>query len=96
VRRPPRGVQKERYGADDWFDVWYRDLALSAELMTQGKAAATEPEWKCFDRALKAEMAVPKARRTLDLLAVLSAPISRSAAAAKTNPAVAGHCFAIF
>jgi len=23
VRRLPRGVQKERYAADDWFDVWY-------------------------------------------------------------------------
>jgi uncharacterized protein YeaO (DUF488 family) len=96
VRHPPRGVQKERYAADDWFDVWYPDLALSAELMTQGKAAATQSEWKRFDRAFKAEMAVPTARRTLDLLAAFSAPISRSAAAAKTSPAAAGQCFAIF
>jgi len=33
VRRPPRGVRKERYAPDDWFDVWFADLAPSAELM---------------------------------------------------------------
>ena len=72
VRRPPRGVRKERYAADDWFDVWYPDLAPSAELMAQGKAAVTEAEWKCFVRGFKAEMSVPAASRALDLLAALS------------------------
>jgi uncharacterized protein YeaO (DUF488 family) len=72
VRRPPRGVQKARYAADDWFDVWYPDLAPSAELMSRGKAAVTESEWKSFVRAFKAEMTKPTARRTLDLFAALS------------------------
>ena len=72
MRRPPRGVRKERYARDDWFDVWYPDLAPSAKLMTQGKTAATEAEWKGFVRAFKAEMNVPAAQRTLDLLAALS------------------------
>ena len=72
VRRPPRGVRKERYAPDDWFDVWFPDLAPSAELMAQGQAAVTETEWKRFVRAFKAEMNVPTARRTLDLLAALS------------------------
>jgi uncharacterized protein YeaO (DUF488 family) len=72
VRRPPRGVPKERYARDDWFDVWYPDLAPSADLMAQGKAAVTETEWKGFVRAFKAEMKVPAARRALDLLAALS------------------------
>lgn len=72
VRRPPRGVRKSRYAADDWFDVWYPDLAPSAELMVRGQAAATETEWKRFVRAFRAEMNVPTARRTLDLLAGLS------------------------
>jgi len=31
VPRPPRGVRKERHAADDWFDVWYPDLAPSSE-----------------------------------------------------------------
>jgi uncharacterized protein YeaO (DUF488 family) len=71
VRRPPRGVRKERYGRDNWFDVWYPDLAPSAGLMARGKAI-TETEWKGFVRAFKAEMNEPTARRTLDLLAALS------------------------
>jgi uncharacterized protein YeaO (DUF488 family) len=72
VRRPPRGVRKERYASDDWFDVWYPDLAPSAKLMKQGKAAMTDGQWKGFVRAFKAEMAAPTASRTLDLLAALS------------------------
>jgi uncharacterized protein YeaO (DUF488 family) len=72
VRRPPRGVRKEFYARDDWFDVWYPDLAPSAKLMARGQAAVTETEWKGFVRAFKAEMNVPAARRTLDLLAALS------------------------
>jgi uncharacterized protein YeaO (DUF488 family) len=72
VRRPPRGVRKERYARDDWFDVWYPDLAPSAALMAQGKAAVTDAEWTGFVRAFKAEMDVPAASRTLDLLAALS------------------------
>jgi len=54
--------------------------------MTQVKAAATQSEWKRFDRAFKAEMVVPTARRTLDLLVVLSAPISRSLLVRKRAP----------
>ena len=72
VRRPPRGVRKERYARDDWFDVWYPNLAPSAELTAQGQAAVTETEWKRFVRAFKAEMNGPTARRMLDLLAALS------------------------
>jgi uncharacterized protein YeaO (DUF488 family) len=72
VRRPPRGVRKERYAADDWFDVWFPDLAPSAALMARGKAALTETEWKGFVRAFKAEMNAPAAQHMLDLLAALS------------------------
>jgi uncharacterized protein YeaO (DUF488 family) len=72
VRRPPRGVRKERYAADDWFDVWYPDLAPSSELMSRGKAALTAEEWSAFVRSFRAEMNEPTPRRTLDLLAALS------------------------
>ena len=72
VRHPPRGVRKERYASDDWFDVWYPDLAPSAKLMKRGKAAVTDAPWKGFVRAFKTEMAAPAASRTLDLLAALS------------------------
>lgn len=72
VRRPPRGVRKERYAADDWFDVWYPDLAPSADLMARGKTAETEEEWAAFARAFRAEMEEATPRRTLELLAALS------------------------
>ena len=72
VRRLPRGVRKERYAADDWFDVWYPDLSPSAELVSRARAAATEAEWAAFVRSFRAEMNEPTPRRTLDLLAALS------------------------
>lgn len=72
VRRPPRGVRKERYAIEDWFDLWYPDLSPSAELMARGKAAVTDEEWNHFVRAFKSEMAEAGPRRVLDLLAMLS------------------------
>jgi hypothetical protein len=33
VRRPPRGVPKARFAADDWYDVWFPNLSPSPELM---------------------------------------------------------------
>jgi len=72
VRRPPRGVPKSRFAADDWYDVWYPDLSPSAALVTEALAAVTEKEWSGFVRAFRAEMNQPAPRRTLDLLAALS------------------------
>ncbi|MBK0393492.1 DUF488 domain-containing protein [Ramlibacter algicola] len=72
VRRPPRGVPKERFARDDWYDVWYPNLAPSAETMQLGLAAEDDRQWAAFTRKYKAEMAQPDASRTLDLLAALS------------------------
>jgi len=72
VRHPPRGVRKERYAADDWFDVWYPDLAPSRGLVSRAKTAGSAREWAAFARAFKAEMNRPAPRRALDLLAALS------------------------
>ena len=72
VRRPPRGVRKERYAADDWFDVWFPDLAPSSALMAQGKASSDVDEWARFAKAYRAEMSQPTPSRTLDLLAAFS------------------------
>lgn len=72
VRRPPRGVPKERYAADDWFDVWYPELSPSPELVSRALAAETHADWKAFARAFRKEMNEPAPRRTLDLLAALS------------------------
>jgi uncharacterized protein YeaO (DUF488 family) len=72
VRRPPRGVPKERFARDDWYDVWYPNLAPSADTMQLGLAAEDDRQWAAFTRKYKAEMAQPDASRTLDLLAALS------------------------
>jgi uncharacterized protein YeaO (DUF488 family) len=72
VRRPPRGVKKERYAAEDWYDVWYPDLSPSQTLVTKALKAETDAQWNAFVRAFRAEMAKPQPARTLDLLAALS------------------------
>jgi uncharacterized protein YeaO (DUF488 family) len=72
VRRPPRGVRKERYAAENWFDVWYPDLAPSVELLSQGQAARSQKDWGRFVRAFRREMKQSVPSRALDLLAALS------------------------
>jgi uncharacterized protein YeaO (DUF488 family) len=72
VRRPPRGVPASRFASEDWYDVWYPNLAPSAAAVKLAKGAETEADWKAFARRYRAEMAKPDARRTLDLLAALS------------------------
>ncbi|MEX2632013.1 MAG: DUF488 family protein [Tistlia sp.] len=73
VRRPPRGVPKARTAADDWYDVWYPELSPSPDLVKKALAASGDREWQAFVRAFRKEMAEPAPRRTLDLLAALSA-----------------------
>jgi uncharacterized protein YeaO (DUF488 family) len=72
VRRPPRGVKKERLAADDWYDVWLPQLAPSAELVKQAQAATTPKQWAAFARKYRAEMADADNARLIALLAALS------------------------
>jgi uncharacterized protein YeaO (DUF488 family) len=72
VRRPPRGVPKSQFAAQDWYDVWYPNLAPSVATMKLGQAVETAAQWNAFARKFRAEMATPENRRTLDLLAALS------------------------
>jgi uncharacterized protein YeaO (DUF488 family) len=72
VRRPPRGVPKRHYAAQDWFDVWFPDLAPSAGIVKLAQAAATEREWAAFVRRYRAEMGTPEKSRLLTLLAAMS------------------------
>lgn len=78
VRRPPRGVPKTEFASQNWYDVWYPNLAPSAETMKLGQEAETPAQWNAFMRKYKAEMAEADASRSLDLLAALShsAPFS--------------------
>lgn len=72
VRRPPRGVPKERFAADDWYDIWLPQLAPSAELVKEARAATSDSEWRAFTRQYRAEMKAPDNARLIDLLAALS------------------------
>lgn len=72
VRRPPRGVPKSQFAAQNWYDVWFPNLAPSVATMKLGLGAATPAEWSAFARKYKAEMAAPAAKHDLALLATLS------------------------
>ncbi len=72
VRRPPRGVPKSEFASQNWYDVWFPNLAPSAETMKLGQSASTPIQWAAFVKKYRAEMATPEISRTLDLLAVLS------------------------
>ncbi|MFN7982163.1 MAG: DUF488 family protein [Vicinamibacterales bacterium] len=72
VRRPPRGVPKERFATDNWYDVWFPNLAPSVDTMKLGQTSQTPAQWSAFVRKYKAEMAEPSAAHDLSLLAVLS------------------------
>jgi uncharacterized protein YeaO (DUF488 family) len=72
VRHPPRGVPKSQHAAQNWYDVWLPELAPSAALVQQAKAAATPQQWAAFTRKYRAEMSKPEKSRMLDLLAALS------------------------
>jgi uncharacterized protein YeaO (DUF488 family) len=72
VRRPPRGVPKEEFASRGYYDTWLPNLAPSAELMAQGRAAEDDAEWRKFVQAYRREMQQPDASRVLDLLAALS------------------------
>ena len=72
VRRPPRGVPKSDFASQDWYDVWFPNLAPSPETMKLGQAAETPAQWTAFCKQYKAEMASPTARHDLALLAALS------------------------
>lgn len=72
VRRPPRGVRKAALASQNWYDVWFPNLAPSVETMRLGQAATAPGQWAQFGRKYRAEMATPDNSRTLDVLAALS------------------------
>ena len=72
VRRPPRGVPKTLFASQNWYDVWFPNLAPSVETMKAGQAAASPRDWLAFLKKYRAEMATPENSRALDLLAALS------------------------
>ena len=72
VRRPPRGVPKTEFGKQNWYDVWFPNLAPTVETMKLGLQARDARGWAAFSRKYRAEMARPEAKHNLALLATLS------------------------
>ncbi len=72
VRRPPRGVPKSEFASQNWYDVWFPNLAPSAETVKFALEAKTPAQWAKFVKKYRAEMATPENSRTIELLAVLS------------------------
>jgi uncharacterized protein YeaO (DUF488 family) len=65
-------VPKAQFSAQNWYDVWFPNLAPSVATMKLGRQAASPAQWSAFTRKYKAEMAAPEARHDLELLAALS------------------------
>ena len=72
VRRPPRGVPKSQFAAEDWYDLWYPNLAPSAATIKLAQTAQTPAQWRAFAQRYKKEMADPQNARSIALLAALS------------------------
>lgn len=72
VRRPPRGVPKSDFSRQNWYDVWFPNLAPSVETMKFAQQAETPAQWAAFTRKFKAEMAAPESAHSIALLAALS------------------------
>ena len=72
VRRPPRGVPKDQFAKQNWYDVWFPTLASSDATVKLGQSAETPAQWAKFAKAYRAEMKSPDCRHALALLAELS------------------------
>lgn len=73
ARRPPRGVRKEHYAKENYFDVWFPDLAPSAPLVSWALSEPwTDRRWARYEKSYRREMRAPERQRLLDVLARLS------------------------
>lgn len=81
TRHPPRGVPKERWVTDGYFDVWLPTLAPDAKLVTQILKLAPEDTTgreKLFARYERELLADATGRQTVELIAQVAArmPVS--------------------
>jgi uncharacterized protein YeaO (DUF488 family) len=87
TRFPPRGVPKDRWAKDGYFDVWLPVLAPSAKLVAEIKRKQTGPEaafQKALDRYERELLSNSTGRQTVEFLAQVAArmPISIGCACA--------------
>jgi len=80
-------VRKDRYAAENWFDVWLPNLAPSAALVKTARATVGDDKaWQRFAVRYRAEMRRPEAARVLDLVAALSRVTNVSVGCYCENP----------
>ena len=72
VRRPPRGVPKAKFASQNWYDVWFPNLAPSLPTMKLALSAETPAQWARFLKKYRAEMSSPENTHAVELLAALS------------------------
>ncbi len=72
VRFPPRGVPKALRASENWFDIWYPNLAPQAATLKLSRATDDPRAWPRFARLYRREMASSENQRSLDLFAALS------------------------
>jgi uncharacterized protein YeaO (DUF488 family) len=89
VRRPPRGVPKTKFASQNWYDVWFPNLAPSVETMKLGQEAKTTAQWARFVKRYRTEMATPENSHAIELLATLSRQCNFSVGCYCKNEA---HC----
>jgi uncharacterized protein YeaO (DUF488 family) len=65
-------VPKSQFSKQNWYDVWFPNLAPSPETMKLGLGATTAAQWLAFTRKYRTELAAPEAKHDLELLAALS------------------------
>jgi uncharacterized protein YeaO (DUF488 family) len=72
VRRPPRGVPKSKFASQNWYDVWFPNLAPSLPTMKLALSAETPAQWAKFIKKYRAEMSTPENTHAIELFAALS------------------------
>ncbi|MFP5204701.1 MAG: DUF488 domain-containing protein [Acidobacteriota bacterium] len=78
TRRPPRGVRKERWTKDGYFDVWLPALAPSAELLAELKHYNLDDprqRKKFFDHYERELLSTAESRQTVEFVARVAARI---------------------
>ena len=87
VRLLPRGVRKEDYAGQNFFDVWVPEVAPSRELVAYAQAEPwTDARWATFEKRYLREMARPEAQRVIALLGALGKQTNFSIGCYCENP----------
>src|SRR5262249_23667060 len=80
TRRPPRGVSRDKWASEGFFDVWYPHLAPSEELIGKYRKDIDNEKVRrrFFDAYEKEVLGSAESRQAVELLAVMSlrTPIS--------------------